>query len=179
MKTISTAMAAATTLLGVMSASADEFKLTSPDLAAGASISASQYANAFGCSGENARPALAWSGAPEGTKGFAVTLYDKDAPTGSGFWHWVVTGIAASATGIDAQELPDGAKVGMNDAGVKQFIGPCPPVGRQHTYEYSVYALDTDTLGAPDDATDALTGFFLWQHTLAKATLDFTAGPRK
>lgn len=176
-----TSFATATALaaMGATTTLASDFSLTSPDVTAGESISDAQYANTFGCTGDNARPVLSWSGAPEGAKSFAVTFYDKDAPTGSGFWHWVITDIPATTTRLDAQGVPEGAKVGMNDAGVKQFVGPCPPVGRQHTYEYTVYALDTDTLGAPDNATGALTGFFLWQHTLSKATLDVIAGPRK
>jgi Raf kinase inhibitor-like YbhB/YbcL family protein len=108
-----------------------------------------------------------------------VTFYDQDAPTGSGFWHWIVTDIPASVTSISPTTIPAGAVSGINDAGVTDFIGPCPPVGRTHTYQYTVHALDTDALGAPTGASGALTGFFLYQHTLEKATLDIIAGPRQ
>ena len=171
--TLSTSFLSAIALASALGSAAQaELRLTSPDVADGASISSAQYANSFGCSGENARPTLNWSGAPEGTQSFAVTFYDTDAPTGSGFWHWVVTDIPATITSLSPDTLPDGAIAGVNDAGVTDFIGPCPPVGRTHTYQYTVYALDTDTLGAPEGASGALTGFFLWQHALEKATLD-------
>ncbi|MFN3228073.1 YbhB/YbcL family Raf kinase inhibitor-like protein [Rhodobacteraceae bacterium CCMM004] len=156
-----------------------DFELSSPDVTDGAAISAAQFANSFGCEGDNAGPTLNWSGAPEGTRGYAVTFYDKDAPTGSGFWHWVVTDIPASATSISPNSIPDGAVQGINDAGITGFIGPCPPIGRTHTYQYTVHALDTDTLGAPEGASGALTGFFLFQHTLETATLNVIAGPRQ
>lgn len=169
------ASALATTTLPAM---AQDFTVTSPDVAEGSTISDAQYWNNFGCTGENARPALAWTGAPKGTKSFAVTLYDKDAPTGSGFWHWVAYNIPADATGIAGDALPAGTVEGNTDVGVPGFAGPCPPVGRTHDYVYTVHALGTDHLEVPEGATAALTGFFLYQNTLATATLGVIAGPR-
>ena len=156
----------------------NDFVLTSPDISEGSEIKPLQYWNNFGCTGENLRPALNWTGAPEGTKSFAVTLYDKDAPTGSGFWHWVAYNIPASATGVDGKSLPAGAIEGNTDVGQPGFAGPCPPIGRKHTYAYTVHALKTDKLELPAGATAPLTGFFLYQNTLATATLNVTAGPR-
>lgn len=177
------------TMFGALTASAlatvslpavaqDAFSVTSPDVTEGATITDAQYWNNFGCTGENARPALDWTGAPEGTQSFAVTFYDKDAPTGSGFWHWVVYNIPADATGIEAAALPAGAIEGNTDVGVPGYAGPCPPVGRTHNYVYTVHALGTEKIEVPEGATAALTGFFLYQNTLATATIDVVAGPR-
>lgn len=171
-------LVATVTVIAAGLVQAKDFRLTSPDVTEGQPIVAAQYANSFGCTGANARPVLKWSGAPAGTKSFAVTLYDKDAPTGSGFWHWVVTDIPASATGIAANAIPAAAMQGNNDAGQPDYLGPCPPVGREHAYVYTVHALDTAALDAPDGATAALAGFFIYQHSLDKATLLVIAGPR-
>lgn len=162
----------------VATSAAAEFTLTSPNLTPGGQIAPAQYWNNFGCSGENLRPALAWSDAPEGTKSFAVTFYDQDAPTGSGFWHWVVVDIPTEATGIPSDALPSGAKERNTDLGQPGFFGPCPPVGREHTYTYTVHALDTETLEAPEGATAALTGFYINAHSIEHATLSVQAGPR-
>lgn len=171
----------ALTVASVLSAGearAEDFSVTSPDVTAGAAISAAQYWNNFGCTGANERPALNWTGAPEGTKSFAVTLYDQDAPTGSGFWHWVIYDIPANMSGVDAASDPEGAVEGKTDLGAPGFFGPCPPIGRKHTYTYTVHALDIAKLDVPENATAALTGFFLYQHTLATAKLPVIAGPR-
>ena len=160
-------------------ANAAEFTLSSPSLTAGGAISADQYWNQFGCSGKNVRPALQWSDPPEGAKSYAVTFYDKDAPTGSGFWHWVVYNIPVGTSGLGSEDLPEGAVEGNTDLGKPGYFGPCPPIPRKHTYQFTVYALDTDKLDVPKGATAALTGFFIWQHTLGKATIDVTAGPRE
>jgi len=112
------------------------FELTSPDIAEGKTLTAAQVANTFGCSGGNVSPGLAWKDAPAGTKSFTVTMYDPDAPTGSGWWHWVVYNIPASTTGLptgagtpDGKTLPKGAVQGNNDARVIGFLGACPPPG--------------------------------------------------
>ncbi len=178
MNAIFTAITATVTLFNVGVAAAEEFKLTSPDVAQGQSITGAQYWNNFGCIGDNERPDLNWSGAPDGTKSFAVTFYDNDAPTGSGFWHWVIYDIPATATGIGGDADPLGAVEGNTDVGVPGYAGPCPPVGRIHTYTYTVHALKSEKLDVPNSATAPLTGFFLYQNTIAKATLDVTAGPR-
>lgn len=164
-------------------AHAADFELTSKTLPQGAPIGPEHYWNNFGCSGGNVTPDLAWRNAPPGTKSFAVTFYDKDAPTGSGFWHWVVYDIPATTDGLpggtNGGTLPAGAVEGNTDLGKPGFLGPCPPIGRVHDYMYSVYALKVDKLPVEKTFSPALVGFFLWQNTLAKATLDVMAGPRK
>jgi Raf kinase inhibitor-like YbhB/YbcL family protein len=140
------------------------------------------YWNQFGCSGENLAPSLTWQNAPAGTKSFAVTFYDKDAPTGSGFWHRVVYDIPAQVStlpgGVDGGELPSSAVEANTDLGKPGFIGPCPPEGRQHHYVWTVHALDVAQLPIDKGATPALVGFYLWQHRLADASLTLLAGPR-
>jgi Raf kinase inhibitor-like YbhB/YbcL family protein len=165
--------------------SADEkFELTS-NLKAGDPIPAEYYANAFGCSGKSTSPTLEWKNAPEGTKSFAVTFYDQDAPTGSGFWHYVLFDIPSDVHKIEsgdltAAKIPEGAVESMTDVGKPGYFGPCPPVGRKHTYIYTVYALKTDKLGVPPlTSTPGFVGFNLWSNTLAKASFTVTAGPRK
>lgn len=111
----------------------DTFTLKSPDLQSGQTIPAEYYWNSFGCTGENTRPELAWTDVPEGTKSFAVTFYDNDAPTGSGFWHWSAYNIPADETGVSA-DLPAAAVENNTDLNQPGFFGPCPPVGRTHTY---------------------------------------------
>ncbi len=172
-------VAAVTALAGSTAARAGSLDVTSPSLTAGEPVSADQYWDQFGCTGKNVRPALKWSNPPEGTKSFAVTFYDKDAPTGSGFWHWVVFNLPASTRELSSSALPDGAVEGNTDLGKPGYFGPCPPKGRKHVYTFSVHALDVDKLEAPEGATSALTGFYINLHTLAKGTLSVTAGPRK
>ena len=174
-------IAIGTTLLVMAAASsarAGDLSVTSPTLTPGEPISADQYWDNFGCTGKNARPEIKWSDPPDGTKSFAVTFYDKDAPTGSGFWHWVVFNIPASARGLASDSLPDGSVEGNTDLGKPGYFGPCPPAGRKHVYTFTVHALDTDKLEAPEGATSALTGFYINLHTLAKGTLSVIAGPR-
>ena len=155
----------------------DTFTLTSPDLQAGQTIPDPFYWNSFGCTGENTRPELAWTDVPEGTKSFAVTFYDNDAPTGSGFWHWSTYNIPADETGIGTN-LPAAAVENNTDLNQPGFFGPCPPVGRTHTYTYTVYALSSDHLDLPENASAALAGFFYNSNAIATATLDVIAGPR-
>lgn len=151
------------------------FTLTSADL--GGQATSIQEFNGWGCTGDNLSPELSWHNAPAGTKSFAVTMYDPDAPTGSGFWHWLVFDIKAdvsqlaSGAGSDGGNMPDGCIQSLNDYGIKQYGGPCPPEGRYHGYILTVHALDVDTLGLSADTNPAVVGFNLGAHTLAKATL--------
>ena len=183
LRLLATAAAFASAILATSPAHAAGFSLTSQALQAGAPIGPQHYWNNFGCSGGNVMPDLAWSGAPAGTKSFAVTLYDKDAPTGSGFWHWVAYDLPAATAGLpggaNGTALPSGAIEGNTDLGKPGFFGPCPPVGRVHTYEYTVHALKVDKLPVDKGMGPALVGFFIWQNSLGKATLDVQAGPRK
>ena len=137
--------------------------------------------NGFGCSGDNQSPALRWSGAPADARSFAVTCYDPDAPTGSGWWHWSVVNIPATVTELPRNagaeggaNLPKGASHVRIDYGVAAWGGPCPPPGdKPHRYIFTVHALGTDKLELPPDATAALAGFMINANTLGKAS--FTA----
>ena len=175
-----TKTAAALILSGLFSnvSFAAEFNLSSPDLQQGQAIAKAQYWNHFGCQGSNIRPQLDWQNAPKKTKSFAVTVYDNDAPTGSGFWHWVVYDIPANTSSIASKSLPLGAVEGNTDMGKAGYFGPCPPEGRKHNYTYKVYALDVEKLDVPKSATSALIGFFIHQHALDTASITVAAGPR-
>jgi Raf kinase inhibitor-like YbhB/YbcL family protein len=153
--------------------------LTSPDIKPGARIPDEQLFNGWGCSGKNISPALSWSGAPEGTKSFALTLYDPDAPTGSGFWHWVMFNIPADVASLakgagdpKSGAAPKGAVQSRSDFGTLGYGGPCPPKGdKPHRYQFTVYAVDVEKLDADERASPAVVGFNLNFHTLAKASL--------
>lgn len=141
-----------------------------------------QVFNGFGCAGENISPALEWSGAPKDTKSFAVTVYDPDAPTGSGWWHWTVVNIPATVTKIEEgasnnKKLPEGAVEGRTDFGKPGFGGACPPVGdKPHRYIFTVYALKTDKLDVNAEASGAMVGFNLNANALGKATFTVKYG---
>lgn len=132
----------------------------------------------FGCTGGNRSPQLRWEGAPAETKSFAVTCFDPDAPTGSGFWHWVVANIPPSVTelalgaGSVGGTLPHGALQVRTDFGKPGYGGPCPPAGdHPHRYLFTVFAVSIDTLPVTADTSAAIVGFYLNFNTLAKATL--------
>lgn len=151
--------------------------LSSSDIAG--QLSNKQVFNGFGCSGENISPELRWENAPEGTKSFAVTVYDPDAPTGSGWWHWIIFDIPANihllksnAGNIKAPIAPKESIQSITSFGQSGFGGACPPQGGgPHQYIFTVYALKIDKLGLKADATPALVGFYLGQNMLAKASI--------
>jgi Raf kinase inhibitor-like YbhB/YbcL family protein len=159
-------------------AAGDSFKLSSPDVKPRAMIDNKYVFDQFGCKGGNVSPALSWSGAPEGTKSFVLTVYDPDAPTGSGFWHWVMFNIPPTVTslpqgaGTPGKE-PQGATQIQNDYGTVGYGGPCPPPGKPHRYQFTVYALKTDKLDLKSDVHAAVVGFMTHMNTIGKAT--FTA----
>src|SRR6478672_3360364 len=150
------------------------FVLRSPNFNEQDSLPNEQVHHAMGAGGKNVSPAFTWSGAPAGTKSFALTMYDPDAPTGSGWWHWVVYNIPASATSLAAGAgdpkknlLPAGAMQGNTDFGVPGYGGPCPPPkDKPHHYHITLFALDTDKLDIPAGATAAYVGFNIHGHTL-------------
>ena len=155
--------------------------LSSPDIKPGGKIADEQEYNgaAWGCSGGNVSPALNWSAAPKGTRSFALSVYDPDAPTGSGFWHWWVVNIPADATGLPkgaggGKGLPEGAVQGRNDFSETKYDGPCPPPGKPHHYVFTLYALDVDKFPADASQSPAVFGFNANAHALAKATLTGT-----
>jgi len=133
----------------------------------------------FGCGGDNVSPQLRWDGAPPETKSFAITCYDPDAPTGSGFWHWVVVNIPAPVTELSlgagdptADKLPEGALQVCTDTGKPGYAGPCPPEGdHPHRYIFTVFAVSTESLPVTSDTPAAVVGFNLHFTTLEKATL--------
>src|SRR3954451_4415812 len=129
----------------------------------------------FGCAGKNISPQLSWSGAPDGTKSFAVTCFDPDAPTGSGFWHWVVCNIPPDVRSLDAgaspDKMPKGALEIRNDYSQRAWGGPCPPEGDDHRYIFTVFAVGQESLQAGADTSAAVIGFQLHFNTLAKAAL--------
>lgn len=137
-----------------------------------------QYSGKMGVpGGRDESPQLSWSGAPEGTRSFAVTMFDPDAPTGSGFWHWAAFNIPATVTSLPAgasnrRELPAGTVELANDAGFRGFVGAAPPAGHgPHRYMVVVHAVDVETLDVSADATPAFLGFNLFTHTLARARI--------
>ena len=173
------------------------FTLSSPDLAAG-TFTAKYVANGFGCTGQNISPEIRWSNIPNGTKSLALQVFDPDAPSGSGFWHWAVYDIPPTATGLtqgagnNAAQLPIGAFGGTNDfqdTGVTgangNYGGPCPPAGdAPHRYIFTLYALSVDKLevagGVPKTGTAGLYGFVLNKGVgaalLGKASFTATYG---
>ncbi len=172
--------------LATSAAAADKFTLKSSDVKPGGTLTEQQVFNGFGCSGANVSPELSWSNAPKDTKSFVVMVYDPDAPTGSGWWHWVVFDIPASATelpqgaGSGKAPLPEGAVQGRTDFGAPGFGGACPPPGdKPHRYVFTVYALKTDKIDVPPDASPAMVGYMANANSLAKASFQAKYGRKK
>ena len=171
---------------GMTAANAQSMSVTSSEVKDGAAIANDQVFKGFGCTGNNVSPSLSWSGAPSATKSFAVSIYDPDAPTGSGWWHWVVFNIPANvaslpkgAGDVKSKLMPKGAIQSRTDFGADGYGGPCPPTGdKPHHYQITVFAVDVDKLpdAKDDNASAALVGFDLHFHTLAKASLTATYG---
>lgn len=163
---------------------AADFTLTSPDVSDGGTIANKYVFKGFGCEGGNLSPALSWQGAPADTKSFAVTVYDPDAPTGSGWWHWVIFNIPASVNELpqgagdpSSGLAPEGSVQSTTDFGSTGYGGPCPPQGDSpHHYIFTVYALNADHLDINDSASGAMVGFNLHATMIDKATLTATYG---
>ncbi|WKD57656.1 putative kinase inhibitor protein [Corynebacterium capitovis DSM 44611] len=147
------------------------FELTSTDLSSGDKLGPKLVGEAA------TSPQLAWSGLPEGTKSLAVTLFDPDAPTASGYWHWAAFNIPASVSELPSgsgatPDLGVGATTLVGDSGQRAFYGANPPAGHgPHRYIVAVHAVDVDTLDVPDDASPAALGFNLYFHSLGRAIL--------
>ena len=164
-------------LLPGISAAAD-FQLTSPTVKNKGTIGKAHVFNGFGCSGDNVSPELRCTNAPKDTKSFAVTVYDPDAPTGSGWWHWVIfnippdiTALAADAGKADGPDAPQFSIQSMTDFGRSGYGGPCPPPGHKpHRYIFTVFALKVDQLPLKPEASGAMVGYYLNQNALAKAS---------
>lgn len=163
---------------GEPAAAKPEFALESAEFREGDVLGNAQVYSGMGCTGQNVSPALEWRHAPAGTKSFAVTLYDPDAPTGSGWWHWVMYDIPASVNrlptgaGDPGKEWMPGVVHGTTDFGQRGYGGPCPPQGDPaHHYVFTVHALDVEKLDVPDGATAAAIGFNINAHRLGMATL--------
>jgi Raf kinase inhibitor-like YbhB/YbcL family protein len=147
-------------------------KITSDGVPADSTIDL-RYAEP-GVGGTNVSPDLTWSGAPEGTRSYAVTCFDPDAPTGSGWWHWVVTDIPADVTSLaEGAPLPEGARTWTNDYGYPGWGGPWPPPGPSHHYVFTVFAVGVDRLDVPDEASSAVARLTLSFNVLDQAS--FTA----
>lgn len=163
--------------VGFSGYSQNTFTLTSNNL--GGNATKTQEFQGFGCTGSNESPQLSWANAPEGTKSFAITMYDPDAPTGSGWWHWVVFDIPANvnelvknAGAISTGLMPKGAIQSVTNYGAPGYGGPCPPPGHGiHQYVITVHALKTDKLGLNAETNPATVGYYIWSNTLAKASI--------
>ena len=156
------------------------FRLFSNDLEDGGKLPLAQALNGMGYSGANRSPHLAWDGVPDGTKSFAVTMYDPDAPTGSGWWHWIVVDLPASASelpagaGSGAASLPAPAYQTRTDFGTAGYGGAAPPGQATHRYIFTVHALSVEKLDVTPDASGAYVGFNVHFNTLGKAELTVT-----
>jgi Raf kinase inhibitor-like YbhB/YbcL family protein len=151
------------------------FTVTSKSITEAQPLATPQVSGIMGAGGQDVSPQLSWSGFPAETRSFAVTVYDPDAPTMSGFWHWAVANLPASVTELedgvgDGRELPGEAMTLVNDAGMRRFIGAAPPPGHgPHRYYITVHAVDVEKLELPEDASPAFLGFNLFSHAIARA----------
>lgn len=157
-----------------------DFTLTSADITDGRPLKMAQVSGIMGAGGEDVSPQLSWSGFPEQTRSFAVTIFDPDAPTASGFWHWAVANLPATVTELpagvgDGSLLPGNALTLVNDAGMRRYVGAAPPAGHgRHRYFVAVHALDVEKLDLAEDASPAYLGFNVFMHAIARAVIHGT-----
>ena len=178
---------AITITFSAVEATAQTFEVSSADIAAGKTIGNKFVFKGYGCKGSNVSPAIAWKNAPAGTRSFAVSLHDPDAPTGdAGFWHWVVINIPAATSQLaqgagaaDGRALPAGARQIDNDFGSADWGGPCPPVGdKPHRYNFTVYALKVEKLDLPAASTASQAALSISANSIAKASFTARYGRR-
>ena len=156
------------------------FTLTSQSVTDGRALSMAQVSGIQGAGGQDESPQLSWSGFPEETRSFAVTVYDPDAPTASGFWHWAVANLPATVTDLpagvgDGSELPGGALTLANDAGLRRYVGAAPPPGHgPHRYFIAVHAVKVEKLDLTEDASPAYLGFNLFMNAIGRALIHGT-----
>lgn len=171
---VTSALLAAGLVAGTAQAGDFALRSTSP---ANGHFQQAQLANAFGCTGQNRSPQLSWSGTPQGTKSYVITMFDPDAPTGSGWWHWVLANVPADVSelaegaGSAGGKLPAGTLEVRGDTGQPGYLGACPPPGESHNYIITVHALKVNKLELPPTVTPAMLGYMLLGNTLGKATL--------
>lgn len=159
---------------------ASSFTLSSKDITHGEFMNKAQEFTGFGCNGNDISPHLKWNNAPKGTKSFAITAYDPDAPTGSGWWHWQAINISVDTTELAADagnktvsNMPKNSVQIKNDFGSRGFGGACPPVGHGvHHYRFTVHALSVEKLELPADASGALAGYMINANTIEAATIE-------
>lgn len=157
------------------------FTVTSEDVTDGQPFGNDQVSGVFGAGGKDISPQLSWSGFPAETKSFAVTVFDPDAPTASGFWHWALADVPAAittlgrGTGSEGGVLPAGVVQLRNDGGFAGYVGAAPPAGHgYHRYFITVHAVDVESLGIGADASPAFLGFNLFSHAIARAQITAT-----
>jgi hypothetical protein len=159
-------------------------QLTSSDIQQDQPIAMKHVFDGFGCTGQNITPLLSWSDPPAGTQSFALTVYDPDAPTGSGWWHWIAYNLPAASRSNDMllrapnqAQLEGGIRQALNDYGTYSYGGPCPPQGHPpHRYIFTVHALKVPSIDAPEGATCAVVRFMILANALASATLEARFG---
>lgn len=159
---------------------AGDLVLSSKDIAQGKHMSKKHEFNGFGCTGDDLSPHLQWTNAPKGTKSFAITVYDPDAPTGSGWWHWQIVNIpanvnelATNAGSVNENLAPLGSLQVINDYGKRGFGGACPPVGHGiHHYRFTIHALSVEQLTLPENASGALAGYMINANTIESSTIE-------
>lgn len=165
--------------VSVAAATAADFSLRAPSFQNGDVLPKTHVFNGFGCEGSNLSPALAWGPLPAGTRSVAITVFDPDAPTGSGWWHWIAYDLPDTTTQLvqdggapGGHNLPPGAKMARNDFGVVGYGGACPPPGaRAHRYIFTVHALKVPRLEVPADASAALISYSINSSRIASARL--------
>ncbi|OCH15025.1 MULTISPECIES: YbhB/YbcL family Raf kinase inhibitor-like protein [unclassified Aliivibrio] len=162
-------------LLTLASFSSQAFEVSSKDIHEGQLMNSEFTFSGMGCTGANISPQLSWKDAPEGTKSFAITVFDPDAPTGSGWWHWLALNIPANVSSVAQGSPMKDILQTKNDFGTMSYGGACPPAGDgMHRYQYTVWALPQEKIDLPADISPAVVGYTLNSMALDKAVLTAT-----